>query len=92
MWNLKNKINTQTKLEQIYRYGEHTVEYPRGGKLVGWMKKLKGLRSTDWQLQNSHKDIKYIIRTILNNTVITMYGARLVVEISGEQFVKYMTV
>ena len=39
------------------------------------MKKVKGLRSTSWQLQNSHRDIKYSIGNIVNNIVITMSGA-----------------
>ena len=47
-----------------------------GGCLGGWMKKGKGLRSTHWQLQNSHEDAKYSIGNIVNNTVIIMYGAR----------------
>ena len=25
----------------------------------GWVKNVKGLRSTNWQLQNSHGDVKY---------------------------------
>ena len=36
------------------------------------MKKVKGLRSTNWQLQNSHGDVKYSIGNIVNNVVITM--------------------
>ena len=52
----------------------------RGG---GWVKKVKGLRRTNWQLQNSHRDVKYSIGNIVNSIVITMYGARQVLELSG---------
>ena len=47
------------------------------------MKKVKGLRITNWQLQNSHADIKYSIGGIFNNIAITMYGTRGALEISG---------
>ena len=47
------------------------------------MKEVKRLRSTRWQLQNSHRDVKYDIENITNNFVKTMYGAKWVVEISG---------
>ena len=33
---------------------------------------MKGLRSTDWQLQNSHGDVNYSVGNIVSNTVITM--------------------
>ena len=47
------------------------------------MKDVKGLRSTNWQLKNSHRDVKYDIENITNNFVKTMYGAKWVVELSG---------
>ena len=46
------------------------------GDWEGWVKKLKGLRNTNWQLQNSQGDINYSIENIVNNTVITTYGIR----------------
>ena len=48
-WNLKNKINKQT--QQTHRYREQIDGCQMGEGLRGWMKKLKGLTSTDWQLQ-----------------------------------------
>ena len=42
-----------------------------------------GLGSTDWQLQNSHGDVKCSAGNTVSNTVITACGARWVVEISG---------
>ena len=47
----------------------------------------KGLRSTDWLLQNSHGCIKYSIRNIVNN-VITTYDSSWVLKISGGTFFK----
>ena len=46
-------------------------------RLGGWVKKGTRLRSTNWQLQNSHGDAKYSVEKIINNIVVTMYGARL---------------
>ena len=43
---------------------------------------MKGLRSTNWKLQNSPGDVKHSIGNIVN-TVITTYGARWVLEIQG---------
>ena len=43
MWNLKNKLNKQTKLKQTHRHRERT-DGCRGGD---WMKKAKGLRRAD---------------------------------------------
>ena len=49
----------------------------------GWMEKVKGLRSTNWQLQNRHRDTKRSIGNRVNNTVITMYNARGVLHLLG---------
>lgn len=46
------------------------------GAGLGGEKKVKGLRGTNWQLQNSHEDIKFSLRNIVNNIVITTYGVR----------------
>ena len=37
---------------------------------------MKGLKSTNWQLQSSHGDVKYSVGNVVNNVLITMYGAR----------------
>ena len=55
------------------------------------MKKVKGLKSTNWLLQNSHKDVKYSMGNRVINIVITIYGASWVLEISRECFVKYVS-
>ena len=57
--------------------------YQRGRRLGGCVGKVKGLRSTNWQLQNSHGDVKYSVGYIVNNIVMTTYGVRRVLEILG---------
>ena len=52
------------------------------------MKKVKGLRSTEWQLQNSHGDVKYSIEKRVNNIVTTMYGARWILDSLRGSFCK----
>ena len=37
----------------------------------GWVEKVKATRSMNWQLQNSHEDIKHSIGNIVSNIVIT---------------------
>ena len=49
---------------------------PERTEVGGLGEKVKGLRSTDWWLQNSHRDIKYSIGNTAHNIVITMCGAR----------------
>ena len=83
MWNLKYKINEKKKQKQTHRYREQTDGYQRGGGLRDWVKQAKKLRSTNWQLQNSHGDVKYSIENIAKNIVISMYGTRWVLKISG---------
>ena len=40
-------------------------------------KKEKGLRSTNWQLENSRGNIKHNRKKVVDNTAITMCGATL---------------
>ena len=55
-----------------------------------WLKPFHGflLRSRNWQLQNTHGDVKYCVGNIVNDIVITMYGARWVFEILGGSLCK----
>ena len=52
------------------RHREQADGCQRAGALGDWVKKVKGLRSTDWQLQNTHRDVKYSIGNIVNNIII----------------------
>ena len=54
-----------------------------GGGLGGWVEKVKGLKSTNSLLQNSHEDVKYSIANIVNNILITMHGVRWVLDLLG---------
>ena len=49
---------------------------PEGSRLGGWVKEARGLRRTNWQLENSHVDVKYSIDNIVSKIVITVYHAR----------------
>ena len=55
---------------------ENILAVARREGLEKWVKKVKGLRSTDWWLQNSHGDAKYSVGIIVSNIVITMCGIR----------------
>ena len=48
MWNLKNKINEQTKQKQTHRYRDQIDGCQVGGGIRGLGKKAKVLRSTNW--------------------------------------------
>ena len=70
----KNIINEQAeqKVSQIQRT---FWQLPEGrGRVRGMGEKVKGLGSTNWLLQNSHRDVKYSIGNVVNNILITMYG------------------
>ena len=49
-------------------------------------------QSQAWELQNSYRDVKSSIGNTVNNIVITVYGVRWVLKISGEPFLKYMII
>ena len=57
------------------------IQLSEGEQLGRRVEKGKGLRSINWELQNSHRDVKYSIGNVVNNIVITMDGARWVLEI-----------
>lgn len=52
-------------------------------KAWGMMKEMKGLKTTNWQLQNSPGDVKDSIGNIVSNIVVTMYGVRWVLDLLG---------
>ena len=56
MWNPKNK---QTEFKQTHRYRKRTDSCQREGGLGDPVKMMKGLRSTNWSLENSHGDVKH---------------------------------
>ena len=48
-------IWTNKQNRRRFRCREQSRASQIGGGLGGWVKKMKGLRSTKWQLQNSHR-------------------------------------
>ena len=73
-------LNLLTVLEQIPILKTEITLFKfmakMGRVLQGWMKKAKGLRSTNWLLQNSYGVVKYSIGNIVNNILITVYFVR----------------
>ena len=53
---------------------------------------MKGLRSTNWLSQNSHGDVQYSIGNTVNYIVVSMYGVKRVLDLSGGNFVSYVYV
>ena len=52
-----------------------------GGGEMG--EKVKGLRSTNWLLQNSYGYVKYSIGNIIDNSIVTIHGVRWVQDLLG---------
>ena len=79
MWDLRNKINEQTK--QKHRLIDNSEQTEgcqmRKSRRIG--EKGEGSK----ELQNNHADVKNNIVNIVSSTVMTMYDARWVLEISG---------
>ena len=74
MWNLKNRINEETKQKQTHRYREETDGCQMEGGLGACLKKVKGLRSTNWQFPNSQGDVKYSIGNTVSKKCIVPGG------------------
>ena len=58
MWGLRNRINTHRKEKQFHRHREQTDGCPMGEEWGG-VRKGKGVRSTDWQVQNKPQGRKF---------------------------------
>ena len=57
----KNKLSQQEQRCYSHRYGEHFDGCQIGGGYGEMGEEVRGLRSTNRQLQNSHVDVKYSI-------------------------------
>ena len=68
------------------------MELPDGREFEGWARKVKALRSSNCWLQNSHRDVKYSIRKIVSNIVMTMYGVKGGLDLPGNHFVSCINV
>lgn len=54
--------------------------------------KGKGLQSTNWQLRNSHRDVKYSRGNIVSDVVVTVCVGPGVLDFLGDHFVSYIGV
>ena len=73
--NLKNETN-KTEEKQSHRYREQTGGCQSfKGSAVGQIR-WRGFRGTNFQLQNKSQGCNLYKRNTVNNTVITLYGDR----------------
>lgn len=56
------------------------------------MKKGEGTKQDNWQLQNSHGDVKYSMGNIVDDVVRTMNGARWAPDLWGNHVLSYTNV
>ena len=84
-WNIKNKINEQTKQTQTYRYRQHFDGIRQQG--VGEMgKKEEGTKKYELVVIKLSWNIKYSLGNIVSN-IITMYGVRWDQIYQGDHFI-----
>ena len=69
---LKNKLSKQEEQRQNHGYREHFDGCQLGGESEGMDEEMRGLRSTNRQLQNSHGDVKYSIGNGVAKEIICM--------------------
>ena len=81
LWDLKNEIKEPTKQKQTHRHREQTDGHQMGGRLGGWVKKVKGYGRAGGKLQDSHGDVQDSTGNRLNNNVITICGSRWLLEL-----------
>ena len=76
-----SKRTSKTEMDPQVRRTDSWL--PEGRELGDQGRREKGFRSTDRQLLNSHRDVKHSVGNTASNSVITVHGARQVLEISG---------
>ena len=52
--------------------------------------KGEGIKKYKLAITNSHRDIKCSIGNIVSNSIITMYGVKWVLDLSGDHLVSYI--
>ena len=70
--NIKNKLSKLEEQRQNHGYGEHIDGCQISGQCGGMGEELRGLRSTNRQLQNSRRDVKYSIGNGVAKELIPM--------------------
>ena len=86
VWNLKKK-HEQRKQKQTHRHRKQMDGCQMQDVLGRWVKKVKGLRSTYWWLQDSHRDVEYSIGNIIHNIIVTSLSVRWVQGLLGYHIV-----
>ena len=79
------KQNEQTKQKQTHRSREPTDSCQIGGGEADGERseKCEGINKYKLAVLNGHRDVKYSTGNRVNKIVITIYGARCVLELSG---------
>ena len=70
--NLKNKLSKQEEQRQNHGYGERFDGCQMGGRCGRMGEEVRGLRSTNRELQNHHGDVKYSIGNGIAKELICM--------------------
>lgn len=73
MWNLKNKINQQTKQKHTHRYGKQTLGCQRGDRM-GARLNCEEIKKYKLIVTKYHGGMKYRIENISNNVATSMYS------------------
>ena len=70
--NLKNKVSKQEEQRQNHGYREHFDGCQMGGTFGRMGEEVRGLRSTNWQSQSGHGDVKYSVGIRVAKELICM--------------------
>lgn len=65
--------STSASFQTTLRVSRYHLLKTRKGGLQGWVTKVKGLKSTDWPLQNSQGDVRHGTRNTVNASVTTVW-------------------
>ena len=88
IWTLKNKRNKQNW--NIFINTDNWLMVTREKRVGRLDVKIERIKKYKLVVTNSHRDVKYSRGIILNDVLINTNGARWVLEILRDHFVKYM--
>ena len=91
MQNLKNETNKQNRNKLIDAREQMIVDKQRIG-IGGLDEKGERIKIYKFVVTKQPCDVMYSIGNVVNNIIITMYGASQVLEISRETLVKYVII
>ena len=76
----KRILSLSSRTQQPYR--DQAGDCQKGARVGDWVTGVKGLRSTEWQLWNSHGEVKGSTGNVIGSIVMAVCGARCVQETS----------